>query len=95
MKKTIFGMMFLVETLLDISYYPETAVYRGERRLCFSLKQSIYWPSLSSECFAATVACLECAKICNKLRKHASELELFPASQSPVIASIDVLDKLR
>lgn len=59
-----------------------------------TLEQRWYWPCLRIDCYAIARACPECANVRVKLRKHSSELKIFPAAQPLQVAAVDVLGKL-
>ena len=55
------------------------------------IRKDFYWPSLAVDCYATVRKCPQCAKNRMKLRKNATKLQLFPATEPLTSVCIDIL----
>ena len=80
--------------VLHINHYSRLAGHPGGKKLYHTIRKDMYWPSLSVDCYAAARRCSTCARNRIKLRRHTSQLKLFPASAPLEAVAIDILGEL-
>ena len=80
--------------VLHIHHYSRLAAHPGGRRLYYSLRRHMYWPSMAVDCYAIVRKCSTCAKNRIKLRQRSNPLQLFPPAGPLESVAIDVFGPL-
>ena len=80
--------------LLRIHHYSRLAAHPGGRRLYYSLRRHMYWPSMAVDCYATVRKCSTCAKNRIKLRQRTNPLQLFPPAGPLESVAIDIFGPL-
>ena len=81
----------LKDRILHINHYPKLAGHPGGRKMYYKIRKDFYWPALAVDCYATVRRCPHCARNRIKLRRNATELQLFPATAPLTSVCIDVL----
>ena len=79
---------------LYLSHYTRTAGHPGVSRQYYTMRQSMYWPSMMLDIQKQSRNCCDCGRERVKLRKHQAPLKLFPASSPLEYVAIDILGPL-
>ena len=84
----------LVPRVLALAHRPQCASHPGETKLYRTLRRHFYWTTLSVDALMTVRNCVSCARNRVKLRRHAKQLQLFPAGGPLEFVSIDILGPL-
>lgn len=84
----------LQSRVLHMAHHAKAAGHPGGRKLYYTLRRSMYWPTMSMDCYATVRACVSCARNRVKLRRNSTEMKLFPATRPFECVAIDILGEL-
>eukprot|EP00171_Calliarthron_tuberculosum_P023081 IDg23081t1 len=76
---------------LNLFHRPITAGHPGGKKMYTTLRRNLYWPGMALDCYQHVRSCPECARERVRLRRYATELQLFPPSAPLDSIAMDLL----
>eukprot|EP00171_Calliarthron_tuberculosum_P001622 IDg1622t1 len=76
---------------LNLFHRPVMAGHPGGKKMYTTLRRTLYWPGMALDCYQHVRSCPECARERVRLRRYATELQLFPPSAPLDSIAMDLL----
>ena len=79
---------------LHLAHHTPVAGHPGVSRQYYTMRRSMYWPSMIADVRSCASRCDACARERVKLRTHQAPLKLFPANAPLEYVAVDILGPL-
>ena len=80
----------LRERILTLEHHATVSAHPDMNRMYDAMRRRYYWPSMVTDIYNTITKCTTCARNRLSLRRHASPLTLFPATEPLTDLSVDI-----